>query len=81
MSAPADLDAIEARCHAAQAEDASGRWTTGGQWVFAARDLPALVAVLRELRALAYMSHDGHVLSLSAYGWRQAILRLTGGES
>ena len=43
-------------------------------------DVPALVAVLRELRGLALVG-DESVLRLSAFGWRDLILRLTGGDA
>ena len=49
-----------------------------GHWVDTSTDN---ARVLRELRDFALAGSDGVGIRLSAHGWRELVLRLTGGES
>ena len=78
MTVPVDLDAIEARWELLMGLESRRHFPSSYRVV--KFDVPALVAVLRELRGLALV--DGaQGMRLSAHGWSELVLRLTGGRS
>lgn len=70
MTAPIDLDAVQARIDAA----------TESEWhiAHARTDLPHAVEILRELREMA-LDEDEEFPREPLYDLRDAVLRLTGG--
>ena len=71
-------DVWSCSCGASGLTDGEMLVTVHGHWVDTST---ADAKVLRELRDLALSGRDGFGIRLSAHGWRELILRLTGGES